>query len=1259
MLKKYFAILFILLSQFANAAGEVVQSFTFDGRLYSDAAGTTPMNDPSVSMKFQILNPAQTCILYEETQTGINTVTSIGFFTVQVGTATGSPLRTSGDSNHLMQKVYSNTGGVISGKLVADGVTACNYTPSSGDLRYVRMTVTPSLTGTPNVLSPDMPLESVPFAIIAEKAESVSGLPVGTSMQSATNGQLLIGNGTGFSIANLTPGSGINITNSAGGITIASTGSGTFDGLSAATGISAIDNTLFAQTWDWSTASTQNALTLTANSLTTGSVLSATTSGAGLNSTNGLLYIANTGVSTSGTVARIQSNSTAGSGLTVLANGNVGIGTTTPATQLEVIGDASVGLGPSTSTTNSVDPGVGGTVLNVVSTAGYPTNGYIVIDDEIIKYSSLNATQFLGLTRGTQGTAAAVHTAGKSVHSLIFEGRSQSTDMPLFFMLGNGSMGLRMPGSNVSFQNGSGSFASGSVGTKASGPASIASGALAVAGGGYSQAFGYQVTSGSGAANFTTAIGHTISVSADLARAIGAGLNASSFSDVVVGSYNNTPGGTAGSWVATDPIFEIGNGPNSGSRSNAMTVLKNGNVGIGTTAPGSKLHIPGTGVANGITFDAATLNSNDASTLGFNFAGTDRWKMTSSMFYTQTGLGPAFVGGTNLSILPKYSDATVGLGWLNTGVLTLFAGSSVTPSLTIDNGKVGIGTTAPVDTLSIGTAPPASTTNSLINLSNTALSGASGAGTFIGANPGVFTGDFLNFQVGGANQFKVDYDGTITTTGSYSSNGFFNIYHSSTGTTPNDVLRAWTTDTATVGSPVSMSPRVRLGGVAWDSGTVASKTFWGALELMPVTGNPASSYLRFGMDPGTGTYSYPMVITSAGKVGIGTTTPISTLTVAGDITTTSGMGSMGSGNTAYLSSSASELDPIQSGTSTAYIQAYNTSSADGYGAYNFLAVRNANSNLQKAYIGGISTSGAGSYSPAIVMGYSTGATAYNERLRIKEDGKFLLTGPLSTLTIDLNSSSTYPLISTGLTRMGFVNGISIEPYSSPFISFKESGVAQRGVIGFPTGSSSLVYRGGGSDFLSGTEFFRINSSGNVGLSNAAPSTLLHVGSASVGSGLAVANFQNIDGTCTITPASSGSGIACSSDERLKENFKSVDGEFALDRLLKLQAVTYNFKTAKEAVRRTGYKAQEVQKIAPEFVRQNEDGFYQIYYDGFIPWITEAMKTIFGQVSAIEKENAVLLEKVATQEKEIQQLKSENELMKSRMSHIEEMMQQGR
>src|ERR1019366_9004367 len=82
------------------------------------------------------------------------------------------------------------------------------------------------------------------------------------------------------------------------------------------------------------------------------------TSNASLASTNGFLYVANTGVATGATpFVRFQPNSTAGSGITLTNAGNVGIGTNAPAKTLDIIGNlrtsSSVGIGdPTLSTSN-------------------------------------------------------------------------------------------------------------------------------------------------------------------------------------------------------------------------------------------------------------------------------------------------------------------------------------------------------------------------------------------------------------------------------------------------------------------------------------------------------------------------------------------------------------------------------------------------------------------------------------------------------------------------------------------------------------------------------------------------------------------------------------------------------------------------------------------------------------------------------------------------------------------------------------------
>lgn len=121
-----------------------------------------------------------------------------------------------------------------------------------------------------------------------------------------------------------TNGSGV-LTWAAGG------GGGALSAITAAVATNTIDNTLYAQVWNWSTLTTQTAFTYNANAITTGTILSLATSGLGaLNSTNGLLYVGNTSAVTNGILARFQANSTSGSGVTILANGKVGIMTVTP-----------------------------------------------------------------------------------------------------------------------------------------------------------------------------------------------------------------------------------------------------------------------------------------------------------------------------------------------------------------------------------------------------------------------------------------------------------------------------------------------------------------------------------------------------------------------------------------------------------------------------------------------------------------------------------------------------------------------------------------------------------------------------------------------------------------------------------------------------------------------------------------------------------------------------------------------------------------
>jgi hypothetical protein len=131
---------------------------------------------------------------------------------------------------------------------------------------------------------------------------------------------------------------------------------------------------------------------------------------------------------------------------------------------------------------------------------------------------------------------------------------------------------------------------------KASGVRSVAIGAGTTATNSWSIAIGsYSTASGL----YATALGHVNTAEGNYSMALGENTTAYSGSEVVVGSFNSTytPVSKTG-WNVTDRLFVIGNGTVSVPH-NAMTVLKNGNTGIGIDIPTALLHVNGTGTGEG------------------------------------------------------------------------------------------------------------------------------------------------------------------------------------------------------------------------------------------------------------------------------------------------------------------------------------------------------------------------------------------------------------------------------------------------------------------------------------------------------------------------------------------------------------------------------------------------------------------------------------------------------------------------------------
>ena len=144
--------------------------------------------------------------------------------------------------------------------------------------------------------------------------------------------------------------------------------------------------------------------------------------------------------------------------------------------------------------------------------------------------------------------------------------------------------------------------------TTASGLNSFASGSATIAGaqGSFAAGFGSNaqginsVAMGVNSVTESTAIGSVAMGGAsrtigDASVAMGQENVARSFAETVIGQYAENYDGATPSFsrVATDRLFVVGNGLNSSTRSNALTVLKSGDTGVGVSNPTETVHVRG------------------------------------------------------------------------------------------------------------------------------------------------------------------------------------------------------------------------------------------------------------------------------------------------------------------------------------------------------------------------------------------------------------------------------------------------------------------------------------------------------------------------------------------------------------------------------------------------------------------------------------------------------------------------------------------
>jgi len=426
-------------------------------------------------------------------------------------------------------------------------------------------------------------------------------------------------------------------------------------------------------------------------------------------------------------------------------DGYVGIGTNSPYSMLDVAGSVKVGT-DSTACSNNLKGALrlNSSVLEFCNGTSWGTLGGLTNFTETVNTSAPNATipaVQLAATNGATDVDFVIKAKGDG--SILAQTPDNTTtggnkrgirsvDLQMLrsssSMVASGTYSVISGGYNNTV-TGSGSVVSGGInntvtgtysfigggynstvsntyGTIAGGQANSVQGQYGFVGSGYrNDSLGnyasvlngqFNIASG---ANSVVLNGVSNVASGDHSAAMGYSVTAPAFAQTTVGQYN-MPTGTENltTWVATDPLFVVGNGTGSGaSRSNAMTVLKNGNVGIGTTTTiGSKLDVIGNARflasdtdAEGVKIHSSYSGNETSSRVLLAERQDDAygWSLVTA------GLANPTLGGTTMTGLPA--------GTFN---IVRHDGSAVGESalsISRTSGSVGIGTTAPRATLDV------------------------------------------------------------------------------------------------------------------------------------------------------------------------------------------------------------------------------------------------------------------------------------------------------------------------------------------------------------------------------------------------------------------------------------------------------------------------------------------------------------------------------------------------------------------------------
>jgi SepF-like predicted cell division protein (DUF552 family) len=123
-----------------------------------------------------------------------------------------------------------------------------------------------------------------------------------------------------------------------------------------------------------------------------------------------------------------------------------------------------------------------------------------------------------------------------------------------------------------------------------------------------------------------------------------------------------------------------------------------------------------------------------------------------------------------------------------------------------------------------------------------------------------------------------------------------------------------------------------------------------------------------------------------------------------------------------------------------------------------------------------------------------------------------------------------------------------------------------------------------------------------------------------------------------------------SDKRLKTNIKTLAQEEALNQILKLRGVTYEWNDTQTGYKRPkglqyGFIAQEIMQVFPSKVSKDKLGFYTTAYADYDPLYVQAFKEINKRIIKTKEENQTLKNKLNTLKQILEKQQKELETIK--------------